>query len=445
VELFIAGSVNNGTYNETFVGALDTEGTIDPTLATSGILYRSELGFDNVGQAIALQNNGTLLIAGVVTPNANGKDIYLLSIDAGTDPTSQAMISVTYNTVDLTGTDDVGNTMAVMTDASVFVAGATASAENKDFALLRFVDEDSLNVLSGGVLSGGVDTAGYTIVTKPVTAVSRIGAVSGGIISEYGNSQCASTCADSCSTRPSPATCYSSCFASCELPTITLRGVVYGIKVNPTYGENATQDDSAETNTSSNSSSDSSSINNSSTETNDSIFPSTGSFINNIVRSGQTEDGEGTGSYDSEIQEITPNTRYYLRAYAVLSNDTVIYGNEISFNTDDACFIATAAYGSLLDAHVVVLREFRDRILMDNRVGRLLVGIYYDVSPQLSDFVRENELLQAAVRFALSPFVLLAYFILKTGVVVKVCLVVVIIGALIVISRKTQKMQVASV
>jgi hypothetical protein len=164
-----------------------------------------------------------------------------------------------------------------------------------------------------------------------------------------------------------------------------------------------------------------------------------------MVRSGQTEDGHGTGSYDSEIQEITPNTRYYLRAYAVLSDDTVIYGNEISFSTDDACFLATAAYGSLLDAHVVVLREFRDRILMSTRGGRLLVGIYYDVSPQLADLVRENQLLRAAVRFALLPFVMLAYFVLKTGVVIKACLVVVVIGALIVVSRKTQKKQVASV
>ena len=34
------------------------------------------------------------------------------------------------------------------------------------------------------------------------------------------------------------------------------------------------------------------------------------------------------------------------------------------------CFIATAAYGSMMAPHVRILRDFRDRILLQNSIGK---------------------------------------------------------------------------
>lgn len=79
-----------------------------------------------------------------------------------------------------------------------------------------------------------------------------------------------------------------------------------------------------------------------------------------------------------------------------------------------SCFIATAAFGSYMEPHVLILRELRDRCLLTNEVGRAFVDFYYKHSPPLAGIIAESELLKSLTRVLLMPVVGISYIAFYT-------------------------------
>jgi hypothetical protein len=112
------------------------------------------------------------------------------------------------------------------------------------------------------------------------------------------------------------------------------------------------------------------------------------------------------------IDDLLPQTTYYVavRAY----DDCKNYGplevielttSERETGEVDACFVATAAYGSLLANDVEMLRHVRDSVLRTNVAGELLVEAYYTFGPALAGLVGESEELRGLARDVLDPLV----------------------------------------
>jgi PKD repeat protein len=73
--------------------------------------------------------------------------------------------------------------------------------------------------------------------------------------------------------------------------------------------------------------------------------------------------------------------------------------------SDGACFIATAAYGSYMEPHVLSLRRFRDERLMPHRLGRQFVSLYYQYSPPVAQRIQDSPSLRLLTRLSLTPLV----------------------------------------
>jgi len=69
------------------------------------------------------------------------------------------------------------------------------------------------------------------------------------------------------------------------------------------------------------------------------------------------------------------------------------------------CFIATAAYGSPLDKDVAALREFRDKYLLNNPLGKEFVEMYYKYSPPIAELISRSRPLKEITRAALFPII----------------------------------------
>jgi len=103
------------------------------------------------------------------------------------------------------------------------------------------------------------------------------------------------------------------------------------------------------------------------------------------------------------------------------------------------CFIATAAYGSLMEPHVKILRDFRDRFLLDNKIGKGFVCLYYSYSPPIAQFIAKHDSMRAMVRISLLPVVGISWVTLKIGPLSTMALMLIFISCFVALVWSRQR------
>ncbi len=115
-------------------------------------------------------------------------------------------------------------------------------------------------------------------------------------------------------------------------------------------------------------------------------------------------------AYDSDYNESA-----YSIELVYPNNSNNFDGSGDSDGGGGGCFIATAAFGSPMAKQVAILRQFRDNILLPNRLGRAAVVFYYKHSPPYADYIAVHDNLRRLVRWSLIPIVGLCWIILNMG------------------------------
>jgi len=113
-----------------------------------------------------------------------------------------------------------------------------------------------------------------------------------------------------------------------------------------------------------------------------------------------------------DLTGLLPETDYWvgIRAYDGCHNNGALAITKITTDARvngsvDACFVATAAYGSLMANDVEMLRHFRDSKLRSNAIGEFGVEAYYTFGPLVANIIGESDVLRTSARDVLRPFV----------------------------------------
>jgi hypothetical protein len=333
---------------------------------------------------------------------------------------------------DFNGEDDVGYGVAANAE-TIFVVGYSTTNGQRDLVLLSSsVGSDSqaeISVVPTGVTS--FDGVAYALAAQDGDKLVAVGyseesGVSSFVTTRYTGKEVAGIK----SNAPGAESPYIitaaiteitrvGCFAGGEILegsglTFADRGVVYSLAPYPTLSAKAISE------------------------------PTPKADASDTKVEGSTSNGAGEGRYSSILSGLTSGKIYYVRAYGLTSDDEVYYGNQLSFETKDACFIATAAYGSLVDPHVQTLRLFRDKYLLTHGPGRMFVTLYYHYSPPLADFIAERPVLRLIVRLFLFPLVAWSSMALHLGIMGVTVVMLGILGVVVFTGRRMLQKKTSS-
>ncbi len=380
--ILIAGTVEVEGNKDVALFRFTADGMIDTDFGYHGIVVANIGPEDDVGYDVRALD-GSLVVAGFTTENGVRRFLrleYVLAAD------STKVSEITASTVEFGPNNEENRSLAVQEDGKVIGVGYTEDEAGSKFAVVRYQsNEDGTRTAAVATSKSGFENS--SIVTTPVSEISRNSAFSGGLIMETGIS-------------------YGS------------RGVVVSIAPYPVLKSGAVCNGSGGGDTTTTNTTTSTEEDGTDTGTDTETDTGTSGSLTVDVDAGleecHTEDGSGAGRYSSILSGLKIGTRYYVRAYAESAGD-VYYGNQLSFTTADACFIATAAYGSILDPHVSVLRNFRDRYLLTSIIGRYLVQSYYRHSPPIAELIANHTIFKQVVRLALLPMIGLTSLLLLIG------------------------------
>jgi uncharacterized delta-60 repeat protein len=172
-KIVVAGEAfTPGVYGSDFALArYNSDGSLDTSFGTGGKVTTDFDGNSGNGQSVTVQSDGKIVVAGYFSTSSYILDFALARYN------SDGSLDTSFGTggkvtTDFNGGYDIGFSVTVQSDGKIVVAGyATNSSGNKDFGLVRYNSDGSLDTSFG--TSGKVTTdfngnsdSGYSVVLQ---------------------------------------------------------------------------------------------------------------------------------------------------------------------------------------------------------------------------------------------------------------------------------------
>ncbi len=178
-KIVVAGSANNGASYDVAVTRYNIDGSLDNTFGDRG-KANTNLGAGTNGNSAAIQSNGKIVVAGSYNSGANSDFLVLRYDTTGQSDNTfgQGGISIT----DFGNPNDYGSAVAIQSDGRIIVAGSSGI----DFAVARYNTDGSPDntFATGGKTTadfGNSDDIGSSVIVQKDGKIIVAGSSSNGI------------------------------------------------------------------------------------------------------------------------------------------------------------------------------------------------------------------------------------------------------------------------
>jgi uncharacterized delta-60 repeat protein len=155
-KIFVAGSIVNGAKTDFVLVRYNNNGSLDTSFSGDGIVTNS-FGSNSGAASIALQADGKILVAGNINYNNGKTDIALVRYNSdGSLDSSFSGDGIVTNS--LGSNSSSAASIALQADGKIFVAGSIVNGDKRDFVLVRYNNNGSLDTSFSG---DGIVTNSY--------------------------------------------------------------------------------------------------------------------------------------------------------------------------------------------------------------------------------------------------------------------------------------------
>jgi len=146
-----------------------SDGSLDTSFNATGIVTTDIGSSHEYGQGLTIQPDGKILLVGY---SDNGSDNDLALVRYNSDGSLDTSFNTTgIVTLDIGGSNDLGRSIALQTDGKILVAGYSNIAGNNDMALVRFNSDGSLDTSfnTTGIVTTNVGSGdnAYSVAIQP--------------------------------------------------------------------------------------------------------------------------------------------------------------------------------------------------------------------------------------------------------------------------------------